>query len=165
MKFLRTVVLALRILARNPLRSFLMMLGVTVGIAALTAMASVGETTKQETMRGFKRMVGTYNVVNIQPGAARTRGMPSVTTVEPSRPSTRISKLDHDSAGDSSHFRSLRSSRVALLRELGSLRAVRAASQAELAAVTGVSTRDAATLWRFFDAAEDDPGEGAPSGD
>jgi putative ABC transport system permease protein len=81
---LRTISQALRTLVRNPLRSFFMMLGVTIGIASLTAMASVGEATKQETMRRFKRMVGTYNVVNIVPGAASTRGMPSVTTVEPS---------------------------------------------------------------------------------
>jgi excinuclease ABC subunit C len=42
--------------------------------------------------------------------------------------------------------------RQALLRELGSLRAVRAASEAALAAVPGISRRDAATLGRFFDA-------------
>jgi excinuclease ABC subunit C len=41
--------------------------------------------------------------------------------------------------------------RQALLRELGSLRAVRAASEAALAAVAGVSPRDAATIRRFFD--------------
>lgn len=76
--------LAQRTLIRNPLRSILMMLGVTIGIASLTAMASVGEATRQETMRRFKNMVGTYNVINIQPGASRTRGMPSLTTVEPS---------------------------------------------------------------------------------
>lgn len=84
MKFFRTIALALRTLLRNPLRSFFMMLGITIGIASLIAMASVGEAAKQETMRRFKRMVGTYNVVNVVPGAARTRGMPSVTTVEPS---------------------------------------------------------------------------------
>ncbi len=83
MEWYRTISLALRTLLRNPLRSFLMMLGVTVGIAALTTMASVGEATKQETMRRFKRMVGTYDIVNVAPGAARTRGMPSLTTVEP----------------------------------------------------------------------------------
>ncbi len=83
MEWYRTILLALRTLLRNPLRSFLMMLGVTVGIAALTTMASVGEATKQETMRRFKRMVGTYDIVNVAPGAARTRGMPSLTTVEP----------------------------------------------------------------------------------
>ncbi len=84
MKFLRTFVLAQRTLIRNPLRSILMMLGVTIGIASLTAMTSVGEATRQETMRRFKNMVGTYNVINIEPGASRTRGMPSLTTVEPS---------------------------------------------------------------------------------
>lgn len=84
MQLYRTISLALRTLLRNPLRSFLMMLGVTIGIAALTTMASVGEATKQETMRRFKRMVGTYDIINIAPGAARTRGMPSLTTVEPS---------------------------------------------------------------------------------
>jgi excinuclease ABC subunit C len=42
--------------------------------------------------------------------------------------------------------------RRALLRELGSLKAVRAASLERLAAVPGISARDAATLRRFFDA-------------
>lgn len=84
MKLSAAARLAGRALLRNPLRSLFMMLGVTVGIAALTAMASVGEATRQETLRRFKNMVGTYDVVNIQPGASRTRGMPSLTTVEPS---------------------------------------------------------------------------------
>jgi len=84
MKIFGTIALALRTLVRNPLRSFFMMLGITIGIASLTAMSSVGEATKQETMRRFKRMVGTYDVVNVTPGASRTRGMPSLTTVEPS---------------------------------------------------------------------------------
>jgi excinuclease ABC subunit C len=44
------------------------------------------------------------------------------------------------------------SKRRALLRQLGSLRAVRGASQEDLAAVPGVSVRDAATIRRFFDA-------------
>jgi excinuclease ABC subunit C len=43
--------------------------------------------------------------------------------------------------------------RRALLRHLGSLRGVRQASEAELAAVPGVSARDAATIHRFFAAA------------
>jgi ERCC4-type nuclease len=38
-----------------------------------------------------------------------------------------------------------------LLRHLGSLRAVRLASEAELAAVPGISARDAGTLRLFFD--------------
>jgi excinuclease ABC subunit C len=44
--------------------------------------------------------------------------------------------------------------RRALLRELGSLRAVRAARRDELAAVPGISERDADTLRRFFAALE-----------
>jgi excinuclease ABC subunit C len=46
--------------------------------------------------------------------------------------------------------------RRALLRQFGSLRAVRSASEAELSAVPGISARDAATLRRFFEAAERD---------
>jgi len=44
------------------------------------------------------------------------------------------------------------SKRRALLRELGSLRAVRSASAEKLAAVSGISARDATTLRGFFDA-------------
>lgn len=84
MKIAPVIALSLRTLSRNPLRSLSMMLGVTIGIASLTAMASIGESTRQETLRQFKRMVGTYDVVNIVPGAASTRGMPSLTTVPPS---------------------------------------------------------------------------------
>jgi putative ABC transport system permease protein len=76
--------LARRSITRNPLRTLSMMLGVTVGIASLTAMSTVGESTRRETMRQFKNMVGTYDVINIRPGASTTRGMPSLTTVEPS---------------------------------------------------------------------------------
>ena len=52
--------------------------------------------------------------------------------------------------------------RQALLRALGSLRAVRAASEAALAAVDGISPRDAATIRHFFDAFSS--GNGAPNG-
>ena len=83
MSFCRALQLAMRTLRRNRLRTFFMMLGVTIGIASLTALASVGESTKQETMRRFKRMVGTFDTVIVRPGAGRTRGMPSLTTVEP----------------------------------------------------------------------------------
>jgi putative ABC transport system permease protein len=83
MSWARTLALALRTLRRNPLRSLFMLLGVAVGIASLIAMASVGEATRQETLRQFKRMVGTFDRISIQPGGARTRGMPSLTSVEP----------------------------------------------------------------------------------
>ena len=51
--------------------------------------------------------------------------------------------------------------RRALLRSLGSLARVRRASEAELAAVPGISARDAATLRRFF--AEVQDGRDAPA--
>jgi excinuclease ABC subunit C len=43
--------------------------------------------------------------------------------------------------------------RRALLRHLGALRAVRSASEADLLAVPGISERDAAIVFRFFEAA------------
>jgi putative ABC transport system permease protein len=79
----RGLQLAMRTLSRHRLRTCFMMLGVTIGVASLTALASVGESTRQETMRRFKRMVGTFDTVIVRPGAGRTRGMPSLTTVEP----------------------------------------------------------------------------------
>ena len=83
MSWARELALALRTLRRNPLRSFFMMLGMAVGVGSLIAMASVGEATRKETLLQFKRMVGTFDTISIQPGSARTRGMPSLTTVEP----------------------------------------------------------------------------------
>lgn len=80
----RVVASAWRSLARSKLRSFFMMLGVIVGIASLTALASVGEATRQETLRQFKRMLGTFDTLTIRPGAGSTRGMPSLGSVEPS---------------------------------------------------------------------------------
>jgi excinuclease ABC subunit C len=47
--------------------------------------------------------------------------------------------------------------RAALLKQLGSLRAVREASEEQLHAVPGISARDAATIRRFFDAAAAEP--------
>ena len=45
--------------------------------------------------------------------------------------------------------------RRALLKELGSLRAVRAASEEQLVQVAGISTRDAATIQKFFAATDE----------
>jgi putative ABC transport system permease protein len=83
MKLKHNLALAWRSLRRSKLRSFLMMSGIMIGIAALTALASVGEATKQETLRQFKRMVGTFDMLSVRPGANATRGMPSLSSVEP----------------------------------------------------------------------------------
>lgn len=70
--------LAARSMRRHPLRTVLMMLGVTVGIASLTILSSLGAATRQETMARFKRMVGTFDTVIVRPGSGAMRGMPSV---------------------------------------------------------------------------------------
>src|ERR1700676_4548800 len=75
------VVLAFRSLSRHRLRTFLMMSGVIVGVASLTVVNSIGEATKQEALKRFKNMVGTFDTITIRPGAGRTRGMVSLTNV------------------------------------------------------------------------------------
>jgi putative ABC transport system permease protein len=75
------VVLAFRSMWRHRLRTFLMMSGVIVGVASLTVLNSIGEATKQEAMKRFKNMVGTFDTITIRPGAGRTRGMVSLTNV------------------------------------------------------------------------------------
>lgn len=60
-----------------------MMAGVMVGICSLTVLDSVGQSTKRETMKRFKNMIGTFDTVMIRPGAGKTRGMVSLTNVPP----------------------------------------------------------------------------------
>jgi putative ABC transport system permease protein len=59
-----------------------MMAGVTVGIASLTILGSIGESTRLETMKRFKNMLGTFDTVIIRPGAGKNRGMVSLTNVD-----------------------------------------------------------------------------------
>jgi putative ABC transport system permease protein len=75
--------LAVRALVRRPLRTSLMMLGMIVGICALSVLNSVGEGTRQDALQKFKNMLGTFDTVMIRPGAGRTRGMVSLTNVPP----------------------------------------------------------------------------------
>jgi putative ABC transport system permease protein len=81
MYFLRAV---LRSLARSKIRAMLMMAGVTIGIASLTVLTSIGESTRRETMKRFKNMLGTSDTIIIRPGSSKNRGMVSLTNVEPS---------------------------------------------------------------------------------
>ncbi|HKV40672.1 MAG TPA: ABC transporter permease [Blastocatellia bacterium] len=74
---------AFRTTRRYRLRAFLMMLGVAIGISSLTALYSVGENAKQETTKRFKNMLGTFDTIMVRPGSGRTRGMPSLTNVDP----------------------------------------------------------------------------------
>jgi putative ABC transport system permease protein len=75
--------IAWRSMSRNRLRTFFMMAGVMIGICSLTILDSVGESTKRETMKRFKNMLGTFDTVIIRPGSGKTRGMVSLTNVPP----------------------------------------------------------------------------------
>jgi putative ABC transport system permease protein len=74
---------SLRSLTRNKGRAVLMMAGVTIGIASLSTLTSIGEGTRRETMARFKNMLGTFDTVIIRPGSSKNRGMVSLTNVEP----------------------------------------------------------------------------------
>jgi putative ABC transport system permease protein len=82
MRFLAEVFQAVRSVLRFRRRSVLMMLGVTIGIATLTVLNSIGENTRRETMKRVKNMLGTFDTVLIRPGG-KTRGMVSLANVEP----------------------------------------------------------------------------------
>jgi putative ABC transport system permease protein len=75
---------AMRSMGRSRLRTVFMTLGVMIGIASITVLMSFGESARQETMRRFKNMVGTFDTVIVRPGGGRSRGMPTLTTVLPS---------------------------------------------------------------------------------
>lgn len=83
MKLNKATAQALRSLRRYRLRTLFMMLGVVVGIASLAILTSIGESTKQDTMRRFKNMLGTFDTVIVRPGSGRSRGMPTLVTVPP----------------------------------------------------------------------------------
>ena len=72
-----------RIMRRNRVRGLLMMAGMTVGIAALTTASSVGESTRRETMKKFRKMLGTFDTIIVRPGSAKSRGMVSLANAEP----------------------------------------------------------------------------------
>jgi putative ABC transport system permease protein len=71
MRFSGLLVIALRSLARNKMRSFLTMLGVIIGVAAVIAMLAVGRGAG-ENMKGSIASLGS-NVINVSPGS-RSQG-------------------------------------------------------------------------------------------
>ena len=72
MAFLLTLRIALRALAKNKLRAGLTVLGVVIGIAAVTAMVSLGQSASQ-LVQGQLQSLGT-NVVIVFPGSHRRGG-------------------------------------------------------------------------------------------
>jgi putative ABC transport system permease protein len=74
---------AVRSIRRYRLRTTLMILGIVVGIASLTVLSSIGESTKRETTQRFKNMLGTFDTIMVRPGGGRSRGMPTLVNVHP----------------------------------------------------------------------------------
>lgn len=72
MSFLNTFRIAIAALSKNKMRAGLTILGVVIGIAAVTAMVSIG-TSASELVQGEFRNLGT-NVIVISPGNGQARG-------------------------------------------------------------------------------------------
>ena len=64
--------IALRAIAANKLRSFLTMLGIIIGVAAVIAMIAIGEGSKQSIQSNIASMGS--NMINIRPGSSRSHG-------------------------------------------------------------------------------------------
>ena len=73
MKIFRILQISIRALSRNKMRSFLIILGIIIGVAAVIAMVSVGEGAKKGVEERFAAM-GT-NLLFVQPGSRRFRGV------------------------------------------------------------------------------------------
>ena len=73
MRFLTTITIALRALAKNKMRAGLTVLGVVIGIAAVTTMVSIGQSASA-LVRGELEGFGT-NVIVIQPAQRRRGGV------------------------------------------------------------------------------------------
>ncbi|MBL9103040.1 MAG: ABC transporter permease [Myxococcales bacterium] len=73
MNLLNTILIAVRALLRNKMRSFLTVLGIIIGVGAVIAMVAIGEGAKAEVQKSFDKM-GT-NMLVIRSGQASTGGV------------------------------------------------------------------------------------------
>ncbi len=80
MKIVSTVRVSLKGLTGNRLRTFFMMLGVLIGIMALTVIVSVGQGAKAQVMQKMENL-SAFGAVMVVPGGGMTRGLGSVDTV------------------------------------------------------------------------------------
>jgi putative ABC transport system permease protein len=80
MKIVSTVRVSLKGLTANKLRTFFMMLGVLIGITALTVIVSVGQGAKVQVMQKMESL-SAFGAVMVVPGGGMTRGLGSVDTV------------------------------------------------------------------------------------
>jgi len=68
-----TLRVAIRALAKNKMRAGLTVLGIVIGIAAVTTMVSIGQSASQLVQSQFE-MLGT-NVIVVLPGSRRSGGV------------------------------------------------------------------------------------------
>jgi putative ABC transport system permease protein len=68
--FFETVLLALRAIERNALRSVLTALGIIIGVAAVIALVTIGNGTSASVVSGVSKLGG--NVLTVRPGEAAT---------------------------------------------------------------------------------------------
>lgn len=80
MKIISTVRVSVKGLTANKLRTFFMMLGVLIGITALTVIVSVGQGAKAQVMQKMENL-SAFGAVMVIPGGGMTRGLGSVDTV------------------------------------------------------------------------------------
>jgi len=80
MKIISTVRVSLKGLTANKIRTFFMMLGVLIGITALTVIVSVGQGAKVQVMQRMENL-SAFGAVMVVPGGGMTRGLGSVDTV------------------------------------------------------------------------------------
>jgi len=80
MKIVSTVRVSLKGLTGNRLRTFLMMLGVLIGIMALTVIVSLGQGAKAQVMQKMENL-SAFGAVMVVPGGGMTRGLGSVDSV------------------------------------------------------------------------------------
>ena len=80
MKIVSTVRVSVKGLTANKLRTFFMMLGVLIGITALTVIISVGQGAKVQVRERMER-VGAFSAVMVSPGGGATRGLGSVDSI------------------------------------------------------------------------------------
>jgi putative ABC transport system permease protein len=80
MKIISTVRVSVKGLTANKLRTFFMMLGVLIGITALTIIVSAGQGAKVQVMQKMENL-SAFGAVMVIPGGGMTRGLGSVDTV------------------------------------------------------------------------------------
>ncbi len=80
MKIVSTVRVSIKGLTANKVRTFFMMLGVLIGITALTVIVSVGQGAKVQVMQKMENL-SAFGAVMVIPGGGMTRGLGSVDTV------------------------------------------------------------------------------------